>query len=88
MRTQPIFDELLGYKTVKECTDMSRYGVSKLLKHFWTLFQISGAKTRQESIKLERKVSRGAKTPDLPFFHYKIPAIPLLLGFRLVNFQN
>ena len=67
---------------------MSRYGVSKLLKHFWTLFQISGAKTRQESIKLERKVSRGAETPDLPFFHHKIPAVPLLLGCRWVDFQN
>ena len=67
---------------------MSRYGVSKLLKHFWTLFQISGAKTRQESIKLERKVSRGAETPNLQIFQNKNPALPSLLGCLWADCQK
>ena len=45
-------------------------------------------KVREESTKVERKVSRGAETPDLQFFHNKNPAFPTLLGCLWADCQK
>ena len=57
-------------------------------RKFLTLFQVSEAKIRDESTKVERKVSRGAETPDLQFYHNKNPAIRLLLGSLWADCQK
>ena len=55
---------------------------------YMTLFQVSEAKVREESTKVERKVSRGAETPDLQFFQNKNPALPSMLSCLWGNFQK